>query len=141
MTGRTNVHHVILSGSPCTKLTNAFANTMFTFILSATYFATAMTYFLHSMPLLHLLMPRRSEHTTVFATSFLLDLHTLPFALKQGIPTRQSIQLIDGLYRFKKSIPSVTSLCNPSSTYSCNDTVTWRSPSPAINVKSNICTS
>ena len=114
---------------------------MFTFILSATYLAMTMTYFLHSTPLLHLLVLRRSEHSTAFATSFPLDLHTPPFAAKQGIPTRQSIQLIDGLYRFRKSIPSITSLYNPSSTCSCDDTVTWRSPPSAVNVKFNAHTS
>ena len=110
-------------------------------MLSATYLATTTTYYLHSTPLLHLLMPRRSEHDTAFATSFPLDWHTPPFGAKQGIPTRQSIQLIDGLYRFRKSIPSITSLYKPSSTYSCDDTVTWRSPPSAVNVKSNKRTS
>ena len=55
------------------KLTNAFADTMFTFMLSATCLATTTTYFLHSTPLLQLLMPQRSEHNTASATSFLLD--------------------------------------------------------------------
>ena len=52
---------------------NAFADTTFTFMLSATYLAATTTYYLHSMPLLHLLMPQRSEHDTAFATSFPLD--------------------------------------------------------------------
>ena len=110
-------------------------------MLSATYFATTMTYYLHSTPLLHLLMPRWSEHDTASDTTFALDWHTAPFAAKQGIPTRQSIQLIDGLYRFRKSIPSIMSLYSPSSTYSCDDTVTWRSPPSAVKVTSNERTS
>ena len=110
-------------------------------MLSATYFATTTTYYLHSTPLLHLLMPRRSEHDTASDTTFALDLHIPPFAVKQGIPTRQSIQLIDGLYRFKKSIPSITSFYRPSSTYSCDNTVTWRSAPSTVNIKSNECTS
>ena len=73
-------------------------------MLSATYLAVTTTYYLHSTPLLQLLMPRRSEHDTASATSFALDWHTPPFSAKQGIPTQQSIQLIDGLYRFKNSI-------------------------------------
>ena len=55
------------------QINETFADTTFTLILSATYLATTTTYFLHSMPLLHLLMPRRSEHSTAFATSFPLD--------------------------------------------------------------------
>ena len=120
---------------------NTFADTTFTLILSATCLVMTTTYFLHSTPLLHLLMPRRSKHDTASGTTFLLDLRTPPFSAKQGTPTRQSIQLIDGLYRFKKSIPSITSLYKPSSTYSCDDTVTWRSPPSALNVKSNERTS
>ena len=120
---------------------SAFADTTFTFMLSATCLAATTTYYLHSTPLLHLLMPRRSEHDTAFATSFLLDWHTPPLAAKQGIPTRQSIQLIDRLYHFRKSIPSITSLYKPLSTYSCDDTVTWRSPPSALNIKSNERTS
>ena len=120
---------------------NAFADTTFTLILSATCLATTMTYFLHSMPLLHLLMLWWSEHDTTSATLFSLDWHTPLFAVKQGIPTQQSIQLIDRLYHFKKSIPSITSLYNPSSTYSCDNTVTWRSPPSTVNIKSNKRTS
>ena len=66
-------------------------------MLSATYLAATTTYYLHSTPLLHLLMAWQSEHGTASDTTFLLDLHTLSLAAKQGIPTRQSIQLIDGL--------------------------------------------
>ena len=79
--------------------------------------------------------------TTCSDTSFTLDWHTAPFAAKQGIPTRKSSQLIDGLYHFRKSIPSITLLHKPSSTYSCNNTVTRRSPPSAINVNFNIRTS
>ena len=110
-------------------------------MLSATCLAATTTYYLHSTPILHLLMPRRSEHDTASDSTFPLDLHTPPFAAKQGIPARQSIQLIDGLYRFKKSIPSITSLYKPSSTYSGDDTVTWRSPLSAVKVNSNERTS
>ena len=84
---------------------NAFADTTFTIMLSATCLAATTTYYLHSTPLLHLLMVWRSEHDTAFGTSFPLDLHTPLFAVKQGIPTRQSVQLIDGLYRFRNPFP------------------------------------
>ena len=70
-----------------TKLMNAFADTTFTFILSATCLAATTTYYLHSTPLLHLLMPRQSEHDTASDSTFALDWHTTPFAAKQGIPT------------------------------------------------------
>ena len=69
---------------------NAFADTMFALILSVTYDATTTSKFLRSIPLLHLLMHRWSEHATNLATSFAPDWQKVLFAAKQGIPTQQS---------------------------------------------------
>ena len=50
--------------------------------------------------------------------------HTPSFLPKQGIATRESIQLIYGLYRLRKSIPKITSLYKPSNTYNTAYVVT-----------------
>ena len=90
------------------------------------------------MPLLHLLMPGWSEHATGSVTYFALDRHTALFAAKKGIPTWQSIQLIDGLYHFRKPIPGITLFYKSLSTYSCHHTVTWWSSPSADCCKCQI---
>ena len=49
--------------------------------------------------------------------------HTI-FLPKQGIVTQESIQLIYGLHRLRKSIPNITSVYKPSNTYNTAYVVT-----------------
>ena len=135
------MHHVTLAGSPRTILTNTLAETTFTLILSATYFATTTTEFLQVAPLLQLVMSAWLKHDAEPPTTLALDWHIPPFGAKQGITTRESNQLIYGLYRFKKSMPKITSFYKPSSTYTFDWTTTWRSPPSAVNFRFNSRTS
>ena len=74
------------------------------------------------------MLPR--ELPTLPPTEFALDLQPQPFCAKQGIPTRESNQLTVGLYHFRKSIPNMTSVVNPSNTYNSAYVVTLRYVSP-----------
>ena len=71
------------------------------------------------------------------AKTLVLDWQAAPFAVKQGITTRESIQLICGLYRFRKSMPKMALFYKPSSICKRVCATTWQSPPSTEKINCN----